>query len=108
MAAGADAIGKLRDLFSIRMVYAEPIEREGTTVIPAAVVIGGGGGGSGSGEQGSGEGLGFGLVSRPVGAYVIRDGRVRWVPAIDPFLVFLAGVALLGFIRKIYRQRRST
>ena len=29
------------------------------------------------------DGSGFGLEARPVGAYVIEDGNVRWEPAID-------------------------
>jgi uncharacterized spore protein YtfJ len=47
-------------------------------------VWGGGGGGGGRDEQGQeGQGGGFGLHARPVGAYVIKDGNVRWTPAVD-------------------------
>lgn len=73
-----------RDMASVRRAYGEPIERDGITVIPAASVGGGGGGGEGHDEKGGeGEGGGFGIGVRPVGAYAIKDGSVRWVPAVD-------------------------
>ena len=60
----------------MRRVFAEPYERNGTTVIAAAKVRGGGGGGGGHDKDAQeGEGGGFGLAARPAGAYVIRDGR---------------------------------
>jgi uncharacterized spore protein YtfJ len=67
-----------------RMVFAEPIEKDGLTVIPAARVAAGGGGGNGRDKQGQqGEGGGLGFTARPGGAYVIADGKLRWEPAID-------------------------
>jgi uncharacterized spore protein YtfJ len=70
-----------RESISARRVYGEPVERDGTTVIPAASVRGGGGGGGDNENNGGG---GFGLMARPVGAYVIKpDGEVSWKPAID-------------------------
>lgn len=73
-----------RDMVSVRRVYAEPIEKDGVTVIPTAKVAGGGGGGQGHDEKGQeGEGGGFGAGGRPVGAFTIKDGTVRWVPAVD-------------------------
>ena len=79
-------------------VYAEPIRQDGLTVIPAASVRGGGGGGGGGGSPGAdrsgagaGEGGGFGLQTRPAGAFVIKQGRVRWQPAIDVNRVILGG-----------------
>ena len=70
-----------QDSIAAKRVYGEPIEREGTTVIPAAAVRGGGGGGGDNENNGGG---GFGLIARPVGAYVIGpDGDVRWKPAVD-------------------------
>jgi uncharacterized spore protein YtfJ len=46
-----------------RTVFAEPYEKDGLTVIPAARVVGGGGGGSGgdkNGRHGDGGGIGIG------------------------------------------------
>lgn len=72
------------DSIEAGMVYAEPVEKDGLTVITAARVTGGGGGGSGTDERGQqGEGGGVGLTARPAGAYVIQDGKLRWEPAVD-------------------------
>ncbi len=73
------------------------------TVIPVASVIGGGGGGQNDGTPeptpaGAGgaqaaqanAGLGFGLAARPVGAFVIRDGKVGWRPAVDVTSLLIA------------------
>jgi uncharacterized spore protein YtfJ len=77
-------------------VYIEPIRQDGLTVIPAASVGGGGGGGGGSGgpadqRLGQGEGGGFGLKAKPAGAFVIKQGKVHWQPAIDVNRVILGG-----------------
>jgi uncharacterized spore protein YtfJ len=70
-----------QDAIAAKRVYGEPVEREGVTVIPAASVRGGGGGGGDNENNGGG---GFGLMARPVGAYVVKpDGEVAWEPAID-------------------------
>ncbi len=90
----------VRDALAARTVYGEPVERDGVTVIPAASVRGGGGGGGDAEGNGGG---GFGLVGRPVGAYVIKDGEVTWKPAVDParvLLALLAAIALWSFARR--------
>ena len=95
-----DLLKGVRDALTARTVYGEPVERDGVTVIPAAVVRGGGGGG-GDGE-GNGGG-GFGLHGRPVGAYVLKDGQVTWKPAVDPgrvLLALLAAFALWALTRR--------
>ena len=75
-----------RDAMSARRVFGEPIEQDGSVVIPAAAVSGGGGGGGDAHDNGGG---GFGLRVRPVGAYLIRDGRVSWSPVVDPGRIVL-------------------
>jgi uncharacterized spore protein YtfJ len=93
----SEAISKARDALTVRRVYGEPYERDGTTVIPAAAISGGAGGGGGEdAEGGTGSGAGFGLSSRPVGAYVVKDGEVRWEPAVDVTRLALRGQALVG------------
>ncbi len=99
----------------VERVYGTPIERDGVLVIPAASVQGGGGGGGGTGVgpggegEGSGSGGGFGLRARPVGAFVVRDGDVRWVPVIDYARLATAAamVAVVGLIvrRSVARAR---
>jgi uncharacterized spore protein YtfJ len=70
-----------QDAIAAKRVYGEPVEASGVTVIPAASVRGGGGGGGDNENNGGG---GFGLMARPVGAYVIGpEGEVKWKPAID-------------------------
>lgn len=79
-----ELFARAKNSVEARMVFAEPIEKDGVTVIPAARVAVGGGGGNGSDKQGrQGEGGGLGLTARPVGAYVIADGTLRWEPAVD-------------------------
>ncbi|MCI4351762.1 MAG: sporulation protein [Thermoplasmata archaeon] len=94
------AIEQARDAVTVRRVYGEPVEHDGVTVIPAAVVQGGGGGGGGTGPDGNGTGGGWGVRARPVGAYVFGDGRVRWEPAVDLTHVILGGqlVAVAGLL----------
>ena len=104
-------VEQARDAITVRRVYGDPIERDGTVVIPAAVVAGGGGGGGGIDLHGqTGAGSGFGLHARPVGAFVIRDGDVRWEPAVDPERRLAIGAALitagLFTLRSIMRGRR--
>jgi uncharacterized spore protein YtfJ len=85
-------VSTAQDAITVRRVYGEPYEKDGVTVIPAARVAGGVGGGSGqeqgghqSGAKGQeGEGGGFGVHATPAGAFVVKDGNVRWVPALDP------------------------
>jgi uncharacterized spore protein YtfJ len=91
----SDLLRQARSSMSAKRVYAKPVESGGVTVIPAARVMGGAGGGNGEGAGGAGqgEGAGFGVMARPVGAFVIKDGDVRWKPAVD--LLPLFGVTLL-------------
>jgi len=92
-----DTIEKAKDALTVRRVYGDPYQEEGITVIPAATVMGGGGGGGDT--EGNG-GAGFGLAARPVGAFVIKDGDVRWRPAIDLNRVILVGqvVAIVALL----------
>jgi uncharacterized spore protein YtfJ len=79
-----------RDAVNVRKIYGDPVEQDGVTLVPAAKVLGGtGGGGDAEGDGGAG----FGLIGRPVGAYVIKGDDVRWVPAVD--VNRLVGLALL-------------
>jgi len=106
-----ETIAQARDAITVRRVFGEPYERDGVTVIPAARVQGGGGGGGSEGGPtlGKGAGSGFGLIARPVGAFVIREGRVSWQPAVDVTRIVLGGQALavvaLLTIRTIVRAR---
>lgn len=96
-------IFKTADAISVKRVFGEPYEKDGLTVIPAAMVGGGGGGGGGHDAQNQeGEGGGYGLGGRPAGAYVIKDGKVSWLPAVDPNRI----IAVLGFVAAVYLWSR--
>jgi uncharacterized spore protein YtfJ len=104
-------VAQSRDVMTVRRVYGDPIERDGTVVIPAAAVSGGGGGGGGIDADGqTGAGTGFGMRARPVGAFVIRDGDVRWEPVEDPMgrlMVTAATITTALLIaRTMVRRRR--
>jgi uncharacterized spore protein YtfJ len=90
-----EAIGKAQDAITVDRVFGEPYERDGVVLIPAAEVRGGGGGGGGSdrAKESSGSGGGYGVNARPVGAYVIEGGSIRWQPAVD-----VTGIAVRGMV----------
>jgi uncharacterized spore protein YtfJ len=109
-----EVMAKLRESIDIRVVFGEPYERDGLTILPVARVIGGGGGGAGA--EGDGSGGGFGFVAEPVGVYVVSDGRVRWEPAVNVNRIVVGGIAvaivavltvprMLKQIRKMQRGR---
>ncbi|MFD1363757.1 spore germination protein GerW family protein [Actinoplanes sichuanensis] len=101
-------------------VFGEPIERDGVTVIPVAVIRGGGGGGAGSATsadddkpEGEGSGGGFGFTAHPAGVYVVRDGDAHWRPALNVDriiaggqLLALAAVLVAGSVLRRHRRRR--
>ncbi|HSK28144.1 MAG TPA: hypothetical protein VK894_14635 [Jiangellales bacterium] len=104
-----EVLDSAKDAVTVRRVYAEPIEKDGLTVIPAAVVMGGGGGGTGHDERGQeGEGGGFGLRGRPAGAYVIKDGQVTWRPAVDPNrIIAVVGMVVAAYVLTRPRMMRA-
>lgn len=103
-------LSEARDAMTVKRVYGEPLQHDGLTVIPAAKLAGGGGGGAGHapGGEGEGEGGGFGMGAKPVGAYVIEGGHVRWKPAVDLTQVLLLGFLSLLAIRSIVKIRAKS
>ena len=107
-----ESLSQARDAITVRRVYGDPYQEEGVTLIPAANVMGGGGGGAD--QQGNG-GAGFGMRAHPAGAWVIKDGDVRWRPAIDVNRLIFMGqivaiVALLtirSVVKSITKRRRG-
>jgi uncharacterized spore protein YtfJ len=108
-----DILDRLQDRIAVvtDRVVGTPIERDGATVVPVVAVRGGGGGGVGrdpSGDEGSGGG--WGAQARPVGAYVLEGGRVRWEPAVDVTRIVLGaqavGIVALLVLRRVLRRRR--
>ncbi|GAB3616870.1 hypothetical protein GCM10027416_14270 [Okibacterium endophyticum] len=92
--------------------YGEPIDVEGSTIVPVAFASYGFGAGEGEGEvaeenHGAGEGGGGGGCAIPLGAYVkTRDGlhfepNVVSLLAIGIPFVWVAGKALAGIIKAL-------
>src|SRR3989337_961802 len=83
----------VRDVFTVRTVYGEPIEAHGVTVVPVAQTYFGFGAGGGMGrnpseggaQQGVGGGGGGGGVVRPIGFIEITSSGARWVPMTRPW-----------------------
>jgi uncharacterized spore protein YtfJ len=100
------------------MIYGEPVERDGVTVIPVGKVRWGLGGGEGTGSEekssGSGSGGGGGITVYPVGYIEIKEGRTRFKPIFDPALIvqIIAVSAFAMFLlqrgaRAIIREARD-
>jgi uncharacterized spore protein YtfJ len=85
-----EVLASARDSMTVKRVFGEPIEKDGITVIPVARIAGGGGGGGGEDEEGrGGSGVGYGVQAQPLGAYVIKEGKLSWQPAVDVNKVIL-------------------
>jgi uncharacterized spore protein YtfJ len=104
-----EILNQAKDTLTVKRVYAEPFEKNGLTVIPAAAVGGGAGGGTGHDEKGQeGEGGGFGMRARPAGAYLIKDGQLTWRPAVDPNrIIAVLGAVLVAYLLTRPRMTRA-
>lgn len=100
----------------VHAAYGDPVEVDGTTIMPVATTWygfgagegdAGGNAGEGNRAEGEGSGGGGGGVSIPVGAYVTRDGQTRFEPnavaliAVAVPFVCVAGRALARIIRAL-------
>ena len=100
-------VERIQEGFSAQIVYGDPIEKDGTVLLPAVWVAGGGGGGSGEQSGSQGEGGGFGVFARPAGSWVVTSEGARWIPAFDITVIVLAGsVLLMSYLR--YRAKLHT
>jgi uncharacterized spore protein YtfJ len=92
----------------VNRVYGQPVEHEGSLIIPAAEVVAGLGFGAGYGaggpqdEDGSGSGGGGGgggrTMSRPVAVIIADQNGVRVEPVVDPTKIALAALTAFGFM----------
>lgn len=108
-----ELVAKAGESLGVRTVYAPPYEKDGVVVIAAASVRGGGGGGNGHDKAGQeARGGGFGMVALPAGAYVIKNGKVAWRPAVDVNrLLVTAGVIAISALfvaSRIVKSRSRT
>jgi uncharacterized spore protein YtfJ len=110
----ADVMRAVNETLTVRRVFGEAYERDGTLVIPVAKIWGGTGSGAGSGEAGvraasegdetpagaqvgHGGGGGYGVHVKAVGVYVVDEAGAHWRPALDLNRVILGG-QLVGAI----------
>jgi uncharacterized spore protein YtfJ len=95
--------------FGVTSAYGDPVEVDGTTIIPVALVWYGFGAGEGTSEDEGGSGGGGGGTSLPIGAYVKTGGTVRFDPNVISLLivgipfVWVTGRALARIIRVLKR-----
>lgn len=97
----------------VKAAYGEPIDIDGTTIIPVAVTsygFGAGEGGMGDpGCENDGSGGGGGGFSAPVGAYVTLNGVTRFEPntiallAVGIPFMFVTGRALARVVKALKR-----
>lgn len=100
----AERIGKSA---GVRAVFADPVEREGVTVIPVARACwGAGGGGGGEGED-EGYGAGGGTMAAPHGFIEVGDGKARYRRLRSPLrtALLLVVAALAGAGAAVLAQR---
>jgi|ERR1700744_4635414 uncharacterized spore protein YtfJ len=109
-----ELLGKVADHLSVSRAFGPAYEKDDTLIIPVALVAGGGGGGGSEMSSGDapltkpdahGSGSGFGGVVLPVGAYIVKGERVRWMPAINVTVIALSA---LGIVRVLARAHAHT
>jgi uncharacterized spore protein YtfJ len=110
-----ELVEQSKDSATVKRVFGDPIQHGDILVIPVARIAPGGGGGSGEGrknegEAGSGSGGGYGVGATPAGVFVVKNGDVRWHPAVDVNRIVLGGqivgIALLLTLRAIFKRTR--
>ena len=101
------------DTFTVRRVFGEAYERDGTLVIPVARLWGGTGPGPAAarrgaasaaegearapgGQEGHGGGGGYGVHVKAVGVFVVDETGAHWQPALDLNRVILGGQLVAG------------
>lgn len=111
--ATLQTIREAMEQVSAGRVFGAPISQDGLTVVPVAKIGGGGGAGGGSEPAGdaTGSGGGFGMTAKALGVFVISDGKVRWLPAIDVNKIILGGqvvaVTALLVVRALVKARAA-
>jgi uncharacterized spore protein YtfJ len=127
-------LDKVSDHLSVRRAFGTAYEKDGTLIIPVALVAGGGGAGTsrtGRGRPATGRrpegddpahdpahgpaspqdpepkeaGGGFGGLVLPSGVYVVKGDQVRWVPAVDTTIVVLGSLTLVRLLARAWTRR---
>jgi uncharacterized spore protein YtfJ len=111
-------VGGLNEGSTVRRIFGDPIEKDGVLIVPVATLGGGVGGGEGPSAKGAGDAEGKAAApmawggggmwsARPAGVYVLKNGEVSWIPAVDQnrtiLLSLLTGIASLLVLRSVVR-----
>ena len=112
---------RVKDTANVRVVFGDPIESAGVTVIPVASVkiAGGGGGGKGHSAMGlplegeeqveGGIGLGAQITAKPLGYIEVANGSAKLIPIIDVTKIavgaMVAGTLTLMIVSKLLIER---
>jgi uncharacterized spore protein YtfJ len=123
-------LDKVSHNLSVRRAFGAAYEKDGTLIIPVALVAGGGGAGTSRtgranlaiGRRPEGDapahdaapqdpepkdtGGGFGGLVLPTGVYVVKGDQVRWVPAVDTTIVVLGSLSLVRLLARAWTRRR--
>src|SRR5438552_13774209 len=83
-------------------IFAEPVERDGITVIPVAKARWGFGGGVGHRKEEDGAGGGGGVQVTPVGFIEIKSGQAEFRPirTVSLPLMIAGGISILFVLRQ--------
>jgi uncharacterized spore protein YtfJ len=115
-----ELLNKVAQNLSVARAFGTAYEKDGSMVIPVALVTGGGGAGEGTngeavtssgddapGDPPGGSGGGFGGMVMPVGVYVVKDQKVRWIPAVNVNLIIVVVfITLRMILRARFRAQR--
>ena len=103
VAALADRIGASANA---KVVFADPVERDGVSVIPVAKARWGFGGGAGRRMNDDGSGGGGGAMVTPIGYICIRDGEATFqrISTLSFPVIVLSGVVGVLFLRALLRR----
>ena len=96
---------KLGAVAQAATVFAEPVERQGVTVIPVATARWGFGGGVGHRKDEDGGGGGGGVQVTPVGFIEIKNGHAEFRPirTLSLPLLILGGISTALLFRQLKR-----
>jgi uncharacterized spore protein YtfJ len=126
-----ELLSRVAENVSVRRAFGAAYEKDGLLIIPVALVFGGGGAGEGpipppsslpSGadpaeaaeggtrmpdwRQPTGSGAGFGGLIMPLGVYVVKDDKVRWIPVVDVTLIVLASLGVVRLLAGLRTHAR--
>ena len=94
----------VQEAMRVNPVCGEPISAHGVTLVTVARIGGGVRGRIGRSPKGRGGSAGF--AGKPVGAFVLSEGTVRWQPAVDVNRLVLA-LAALAAVALLTRHRAA-